>query len=154
MDQAEHKAQLSDLQAKALRALARREYSVYELSAKLAQTADDNPALVATVIEKLLRQGLLSDQRFAEQLCRSRFQRGYGPARLRHELAQHRLDPELISACLAEYDGQWATRLREVKEKKFGAMPARDYKTWARQARFLQGRGFTSEQIAAVLTRP
>ena len=43
--------------------------------------------------------------------------------------------------------GQWLERAREVREKKFGRESPRDFKERSRQMRFLQQRGFTSEQI-------
>jgi len=40
--------------------------------------------------------------------------------------------------------------VREVREKKFGPEQPRDFRERNRQMRFLQQRGFTSEQIYAV----
>jgi regulatory protein len=38
-----------------------------------------------------------------------------------------------------------------VRRKRFGDEPPQDYKERARQSRFLQYRGFTSDQIRQVL---
>jgi regulatory protein len=41
----------------------------------------------------------------------------------------------------------WAAEARTVREKRFGSDQPADYKDRARQSRFLQYRGFSSEQI-------
>jgi len=38
-----------------------------------------------------------------------------------------------------------------VRRKRFGAEPPRDFHERAKQARFLQYRGFTSDQVRAAL---
>ncbi len=141
------------LRVSAMNSLARREHSTYELTSKLAKVPDSDRELVQASIRELTEEGLISDQRFAEALCRSKFLRGFGPVRLRYELTQHRIDDELAESTMSEYDDQWLDRLSEVKEKKFGVKPVKDYKSWAKQARFLQSRGFTPEQISAVIPK-
>jgi len=46
---------------------------------------------------------------------------------------------------------EWLDVLRRVRRKKYGERPPATPADWARQARFLQGRGFTAEQIRQVL---
>jgi len=48
---------------------------------------------------------------------------------------------------MAEYEPRWRACAARVRARKFGDAPPPDYKTWARQARFLQQRGFRSEHI-------
>jgi regulatory protein len=45
----------------------------------------------------------------------------------------------------------WGRAAREARRRKFGASPPADYRERAKQARFLQYRGFSSEQIRAAL---
>jgi regulatory protein len=45
----------------------------------------------------------------------------------------------------------WAATARELRRRRFGVSPPGDYPERARQARFLQYRGFTAEQIRAAL---
>ena len=110
-----------------------------------------HPAELSETLDRLLAElaaaGAQSDQRFAEHLGRWRFQSGRGPAKLRHELAEHRIAPELIEQVMAEYQPQWRDAAARVRRRKFGDAPPPDYKTWAKQARFLQQRGFTAEYI-------
>ncbi len=81
----------------------------------------------------------------------SRRARGYGPARIRRELAARGLPAGSIERLVNISSGDWLADLRRVRRKKFGAGAPRDRVEWARQARFLQGRGFTVEQIRRVL---
>ncbi|MEE9446496.1 MAG: regulatory protein RecX, partial [Arenicellales bacterium] len=90
MEALAQKQAFSNLWHKAVDALARREHSEFELRQKLARRMDDVD-LLEDVIEALYRDDLLSDERFAQMLCRSRFNRGIGPVRLKHELNQHQV---------------------------------------------------------------
>ena len=133
------------VEASALIALARREHSCHELQQKFRGRFDAE--LVTELIESLTGEGLLSDERFAQMLCRSRFSRGVGPVRIQYELDQHRIRSEWIEQAMAEYDDLWVEQLRSLRQRKYGDTPPVDYTAWARQARFFQGKGFTSEQI-------
>jgi regulatory protein len=115
--------------ATALRLLARREHSELELRHKL-KGRNFAGNIVDTVIMQLVDEGLLSDHRFAEVYIRGRFERGYGPLRIRAEL-----------------------RERGVSGDSAEQFPG-DYRERARQKRFLQQRGFSSDQIQSVFTSP
>lgn len=129
--------------------LARREHGVLELTRKLiARGFDTDP--VEAAVHDLIADGLLSDSRFAEAFVHSRFQKGSGPQKIHAELRQRGIDDALVSACLESISEQWLARLRAVREKKFGPEQPRDFRERNRQMRFLQQRGFTSEQIYAV----
>jgi regulatory protein len=139
---------LSDgLKGKALRMLARREHSRAELARKLA--ADGTREDIQAVLEQLERSGLLSDARFAEAFVSSRAAR-VGNARLRHDLRARGVDEEVIAAALPAETGGEIERARDVWRRKFGAAPA-DRADYARQARFLQSRGFAVDIIRKVL---
>ena len=145
-------AEYAKLWNKALDALARREHSVHELRRKLIHAATD-AEVAAAVMTQLQSDGLVNDERFAEQLCRSKYRRGFGPVRVKYELNQHRLTPEIIEQAMVAYEGEWASRAVEVREKKFGASQPENYKDWAKQARFLQSRGFGSDEINCAVKR-
>ncbi len=138
------------LWAKAIQALARREHSVKELSNKLLGRTEQ-PQLVHELISSLIEDDYLSDDRFTEMLCRSRFNKGSGPLKLKHELNQHDIDVSLIETYLSLYDNKWIDRLVEIRTKKYGEEKPSDYKEWSRQARFLQQRGFSTEQVRIAL---
>ena len=133
--------------------LARREHSEVELRRKLATRGFD-AELVETTLADLVADNLLSNARFVEAFVYSRFQKGSGPQKIHAELRERGIDDGLIDNGLAGYDPQWRARVRQVREKKFGAHLPDDYKERVRQMRFLQARGFTSEQISGVFKDP
>ena len=126
--------------------LARREHGEQEITQKLIARGFDTD-IVEAAISTLISDGLLSDSRFAEAFVYSRFKKGSGPQKIHAELRQRGIDDDLISVCMETIGDQWRQRVREVREKKFGLESPRDFKERSRQMRFLQQRGFTSEQI-------
>ncbi len=139
-----------DAKRSALVLLTRREHSQRELSRKLQARgieADDARAAIETLSE----QGWQSDGRFAESLARSRASTGYGPLRIRAELAQHGLPSELVETAIAACETDWSARAAELLARRFGRTPIKDRNQQARQGRFLQQRGFDLEAIRAAL---
>ena len=126
--------------------LARREHGEQEIAQKLIARGFD-AEIVEAAVSALIADGLLSDSRFAEAFVYSRFKKGSGPQKIHAELRQRGIDDALISASMEAVGEQWRERAREVREKKFGQESPRDFKERSRQMRFLQQRGFTSEQI-------
>lgn len=110
-----------------------------------------NAELAEQVAQAFVAQGFLSDERFAEVLVRSRRGRGFGPVRIRHELQQKGLPPEAVERWVDIHNKEWLDELERVRRKKFGGRSPRSFAERAKQARFLQQRGFTYEQIQRVL---
>ncbi|MFT3734899.1 MAG: recombination regulator RecX [Rhodocyclaceae bacterium] len=140
------------LKSTALRLLATREHSRKELQRKLQAKAEDGDDVEA-VLDRMAETGLQSDERFAESFVRSRAGK-FGAARIRRELGDRGVDGELASTALGEVlvDDE-LTRARSVWNKKFGQPPV-DAKEWAKQARFLQSRGFSADVIRKLLKDP
>jgi regulatory protein len=134
----------------ALDMLARREHSRSELQHKLVRKGC-GADLAATVAQELEAQQLLSDERFVESLVQVRRERGYGPVRISREMQDKGVDPQLIERYIDAADPQWVEVLKRVRCKKFGDTLPRSYQERARQARFLQYRGFTYDQIKSAL---
>lgn len=130
--------------------LARREHSVAELRAKLTAREFDADAVDAAV-NRLAEEGLIDDRRFAAAFVASRVRKGQGPVRIRVELERRGVSTDTVVACLDQGDIDWDDLACSVRIKKFGPERAPDYREWARQAKFLQYRGFTGEQISAAL---
>lgn len=130
--------------------LARREHSRLELEQKLRGRADNNETLTAA-LDQLTTEKLLSDERFCEAFIRSRMNGGYGPARIRAELKERGISEALITRYLDEKDGGWLERLADIIDRKFGSEPDQDLKSLAKRQRFLLQRGYTFDQIRAVL---
>lgn len=135
--------------AQAMRWLVRREYSVHELEHRLTGKGFA-PDEIAEVLDGLKAQGLVSDTRFAESLVRNRVERGYGPLKIVHELQAKGIDEALVDEFVSGEDEYWVERLRVVWQKHFGYPPA-DYREWTKQARGLQSRGFTADQVRRVI---
>jgi regulatory protein len=133
--------------AAALALLARRDWLTGELKAKL-QTAGYDPQASAGVVAELLGERLLDDARYAERFVASRAERGQGPARIAVELASLGAPRELIDTALAS-GPDWRAVAAAVRRRKFGAHPPDSWAAKARQARFLQYRGFSSDHIRA-----
>ena len=129
-----------------MRLLASREHSRAELRRKLCAKSY-NGEIVDQVLDDLIRQHLLSDERFTEQYLSSRQRRGFGPVRIKGELRERGVKAELISSYLNVQDESWIETLRLTHDKKFGVESPSDIKEKARRVRFLEYRGFTGEQI-------
>jgi regulatory protein len=134
----------------ALELLARREHSRRELTRKLAARGFPDH-VVTPVLDELERTGALANSRFTETFVRSRIAKGQGPQRIRAELAQRGIADAAADDGLAAADVDWLATIRAVRAKRFGPELPRDYAERARQARFLQYRGFDSAQIRAAL---
>lgn len=151
------------LQARALRWLAQREHSRGELRAKLLRVAgaaggpfggrggegaDDagaapDPAEIDALLDRLQRQGVLSDERFVQSRLRLRSAQ-HGLRRLEAELSRH-----AVALPAADRQRLLATELPRAVDlwrRRFGG-PAADPKLRARQMRFLAARGFSPEVI-------
>ena len=137
---------MNELRRKAIGLLARREHSRAELARKLA--ADGTDEDIANVLAHLESEGLLSDARAAAAYVRAHGAR-FGAARLRQDLRSRGLDPAVVAAEVGELPSE-LERARAVWSKKFAAVPE-DAKEWARQARFLQSRGFATDVIRRLL---
>ena len=144
------------LRARALQYLARREYSRAELRGKLlpyVQADEDfeqvSPVNLDALLDDLTARGWLSDERAATQLVHAKRSR-FGTQRITHELRQKGIAEELISAALPALKESELEAVRQVWQKKFGALP-QDAKEKAKQARFLQSRGFGFDVIFQVL---
>lgn len=130
----------------ALSLLVRREHSQKELARKLQAKGishDDAQAAVARMSEA----GWQSNQRFAENLVRSRAAQGHGPIRIRAELATHGLDAEDIAAALASLEDDWTRHARELTQRRFGDNLHEDHALQRKAGDFLIRRGFTLDQM-------
>jgi regulatory protein len=135
------------IRAAALTLLAQRDWLTGELSARL-RAAGCEPQAMAGVLADLVRERLLDDGRYAERYVASRAERGHGPVRIAADLASLGAPRELIEAAL-ETGPDWRAVADAVRRRKFGAIPPESQAERARQARFLQYRGFSSDHIRA-----
>lgn len=136
----------SELRARALRLLARREHSRQELGRKLAPHAESGEA-VEVLLDLLEQKKQLSDERFAAERTRV-LARKFGAARIRQDLKAKGVDPELVGRVSAEGELE---RARAILERKY-RVPVETREERAKRMRFLQSRGFSSEIIRRLLS--
>ena len=169
------------LRKKAMDLLARREHAIDEMRQKLRAAlkkkafltkkaasqkmegfedscfseSDHNEEAVDMALEKVIDdlqgEGLLSDERFTEGFVRYRKNNGHGPIRIQTELRERGVSEKIQATWLDFADPLWFERAAQVRSKRFGDDLPGDYKERARQARFLQYRGFTTDQIKQTL---
>ncbi|WP_298134446.1 regulatory protein RecX [Acidiferrobacter sp.] len=133
--------------------LARRDYSRQELVERLCRRGY-SPAEAAEAAAALALSQALSDERYAAERVRGRSAQGVGPVRIAVELKAKGVASEIIAAALAAEEGAWGERAAAARAKRFGTSHPRDRREWARQARFLQARGFRHEDIMRAMDTP
>ena len=134
----------------AVRLLARREHGTLELKRKLAAKGHELDT-VERVVDKLIAKKLVSDERFVSSFVHHHARRGQGPVRIRVELRQQGIDDAQIQDELASASVNWASVAIDVRRRKFGLQVPTSPAVRAKQARFLQYRGFTADQIRVAL---
>lgn len=146
----------ASMRLKAMDLLARREHSRSELSEKLTTKlvlSSEHMDTLEAVLDRLVADDLLSDERFAEVLVRSKLHKGQGPRRIAQDLRKRGVGAELAASALSECGADWYELAVAAVNKKYGPEPAVDMKGKARRSRFLQYRGFSAEHVANALNR-
>ena len=141
----EQRADASAACTAAVALLARRDYAAAELRALLRSRGFDEEVAVA-VVAHLAAERTVDDQRFAHNYVTWHAGRGQGPVRIAAELRARGVPEALIDAALAA-GPDWAVLARRVRAARFGQRPPRSWPDKARQARFLQYRGFSADHI-------
>jgi regulatory protein len=110
----------ADLYNAALRALMRRAHSVHEMKKSLERRAEEK-SLVKSVLDRLKREGLLDDARYAKQFTRYRAEsRRQGQFRIARELRTRGVPDRHINAALEERsaEGDESALVRTRIERK------------------------------------
>ncbi len=137
------------LKARAVAYLSRREHSRLELRRKLSAYSDD-PAEIEAVLDDLRREHWQSDERYAKAYVHRTAPR-QGARRIVQALRQQGVDAQQLCDLQHELQGSELGRAQGVWQRKFGQPPA-DAREYARQYRYLAGRGFTTDCIRRVLS--
>jgi regulatory protein len=127
--------------------LARRDLPSGALRERLAARGFE-PAATSAALAELAAEGALDDARFAHNYVAYHAARGRGPVRIAADLRVLGLPPELIEAALAA-GPDWRALASAARARRFGRPAPADYRDKARQARFLQYRGFSADHIRA-----
>ncbi len=138
-----------DARAAAIALLARRDFASGELAGRL-QADGFSAQAIAAVMADLTAERILDDCRFAAHYVAYHAQRGQGPRRIAMELASRGVPPPLIEAALAQ-GPDWVARACEVRSRRFGVTAPQSWAEKAKQGRFLQYRGFSSDHIRSAL---
>jgi regulatory protein len=129
----------------ALVLLSRRDFASPELVEKLTgQGYAGDP--VREVVADLAAERLLDDVRYAANYVAWHASRGQGPMRIRQDLLAAGLPAAMVAEAL-DSGPDFAAICRQTRERRFGAELPAEWKERARQARFLQYRGFSSDHI-------
>ncbi len=138
------------LYAAALRALMRRAHSIYEMRQALERRAEEKTS-VQRVLQRLKRENLLDDARYARDFARSRAQsRREGRYRIARELRARGIPDRHIRAALEEIFAEVdeATLVRKRLERKLRQLRgALDERQLASLYRSLLRAGFSTDII-------
>ncbi len=132
------------------RFLTRREYSRLELERKLIKK-EFNSAQITPLLDHFAQEDLQSDQRFAEAFCRFRASKGYGPFKIEVELRLKGISDEIIAQTLDSIGRDWYKTAKEIIDRRFGVDKISSLEDRGKRWRFLQNRGFTSDQIKTAI---
>jgi len=131
--------------------LARRDYSTHELKKKLGERGYTEHAC-EVVVDDLESTGKVNNERYGQNVVAYRARRGHGPARIRGELQKSGLARSDIEEAVKGEDApDFLALARATRARKFGPDIPKDRRERARQARFLQYRGFSTDHIRAAL---
>jgi regulatory protein len=136
----------------AARLLARREYAVRELETRLLRKWPHEAQIeqrVSQLVQTLVNDGALSDERFTESFIRSRRRKYQGPVKIRAELRQRQVPDSIIEHGLLPLEEDWtslaATWLSHQCHEPL------DFKGRAKYYRRLMNRGFSHQQAMDAL---
>jgi len=137
------KAAQPTLRGRALRLLARREFSRQELEKRLRPYVDpENPGELGALLDEFSERGWISDARYADAIVRVRKDR-YGKRAIDQRLKQAGVSEEARVSALAGIDADHElASATTLLQRKFRSAPA-DEKDKARRVRFLQARGYS-----------
>jgi regulatory protein len=124
--------------------LSRREHSAKEIYQKMSRKVESKDILTEE-ITRLISDGLISDERFAESYFQSRKNRGFGPLRIRNELAQRGIKESIFYFIQSETD--WSEYAFNALEKKTNGKKPDDMKAILKLKNFLNYRGFEFQDI-------
>jgi len=130
--------------------LSRREHSIKEMHTKLKQRLYVQDEIVE-VIDYLIANNYLCEQRYTDSMYRMRANKGYGKRYIEGELVQKGISQSIIREVAEGLTIDWYELAQNVYLKKFGDTHSLDQKDKAKRIRFLQYRGFSNDEIFAIL---
>ena len=121
---------------------------MFELTQRIRQKYPESE-LIDDLIEALVEENLVSDERFAESFVRSRVRRSQGPVKIRAALRAKGVDDSDIARALAAFNDHCVGMARDwVQGHHAGEV---EYETRPKLYRKLLNRGFSHEQAMSAL---
>lgn len=134
------------LRNRALYWLSKRDWSEYDFKKKLDNVCEDE-ILKEQLLADFIAKDWLNESRYVASTVKSKVRTGSGLMRIKNDLKAHGIKPEQVDAVVAELDIDWFEQAKQSYQKKYGETPIADRKERAKRYRFLQYRGYDSEQI-------
>lgn len=128
-----------DIRKKIMDFLSRREHSKKEIYKKMLDRVN-SLEILEEEIKKLEKDGILDDERFAEQYLYSLVKRGLGPLRINKYLQEKGVDSHLINTLLKDLDWQDLAKEVLLKKSKYQIPPKEE--DVVKLKKFLNYRGF------------
>ncbi|SJN23691.1 Regulatory protein RecX [Vibrio casei] len=135
----------------AVQLLSRRDHGEFELQQKL-KLKEFEEEDIKQALEYCIGNGWMDDLRYAKSQIRQHVYKGHGKRRIQQELTMKQVADNVIEQAFDEEPQDWYELAKETAEKKFKGQKAFDQKSYAKQVRFLQYRGFSFEQIRYALS--
>ncbi|GEA52377.1 regulatory protein RecX [Vibrio inusitatus NBRC 102082] len=134
----------------ALDLLSRCEYGRYELQQKLLNKGFELSD-IDEAVEFCREHHYLDDLRYTKDQIKQHVEKGHGERRIRQDLHIKHVRNEVIDQALAEEPQHWFELAKLSINKYFEENPTSGSCEYSKQVRFLQYRGFSSEQIQYAL---
>jgi regulatory protein len=139
-----------EIRAFAYRLLGRREYSVFELDQRIRRKWPQmESGAAADLLEALVNENLLSDERFTESFVRASIRKQQGPLKIRAALRARGVTDALISSELGRHSDRWIDLAAEWLQRQH-AGPL-DFDARKKYYRRLLSRGFSHDQAMDAL---
>ena len=139
-----------ELEAVAIRLLARREHSRLELHTKLLRYTDQS-TLIDLLLDYCIENNYLNNQRYTDSYLRLRSQKGFGLNRIKQELKEKGINDHLLKQALINEPQDWFELASTTYKKKYHQDLPTDFmekqKERNKRYRFMSYRGFSQEQI-------
>ncbi|CUT17172.1 MULTISPECIES: regulatory protein RecX [Candidatus Ichthyocystis] len=130
-----------------IKALARREHSKRELFS-IFRRHTQNTTIMESVIFALIDNNILSEQRFADNVCRSK-SRNYGANYVKQLLKSHGIPEHSVKEQLEKVSENEREIARNLLSKKLRQQPLMPL---LKQRLFLRNKGFSQDTISDVVT--
>ncbi len=140
----------NEMRAFAYRLLGRREYSVFELEQRIRRKWPQATEIMV-LLDALVEENLLSDERYVESFVRFRVQRLQGPLKIQAALGQKGVSDALVTRELDARSHEWPDlAVQWLDRQNTGVM---DFDAKKKYYRRLISRGFTHGQAMDAVNR-